>query len=311
MRIVPVHLTIAALFLALFGACKSAGSREIEVAPSSPTSSIESAPSSVAPTSSSGEQASTSAAPTPSPVASSPSSASSSANSDAHTPSAVSPAPSAAPARAPAPVEVDKPTRTNRDQHGPADVGQYIQSLQSDARVAELKVDVVLSKLELPDDAMVGDLGCGPGVFTMAFSKACPNGVVYASDVEPAQLDVVAKKIHDTHAHNVVPVLASLDDPHFPPGQLDVVFIADTYHHLDDRVAYMRRLEKSLKPGGRLVVLDYKAGPLKIGPPPEHKLPAGMMDKEIAEAGWKLVERFDTHPYHDFEVWRVVQPWEK
>ena len=108
-----------------------------------------------------------------------------------------------------------------------------------------------------------------------------------------------------------MPVLASEDDPHFPPGQLDVVFIADTYHHLENRVTYMRRVAKALKPGGRLVVLEYKAGPLKIGPPPEHKLAAGVMDKELVEAGWKLVERFDTHPYHDFEVWRAVQPWEK
>jgi ubiquinone/menaquinone biosynthesis C-methylase UbiE len=145
----------------------------------------------------------------------------------------------------------------------------------------------------------------------MAFAKACPNGVVYASDIEPAELDVVRQKIHDKRLRNVVPVLASEDDPHFPPGQLDVVFVADTYHHLDDRVAYMRRVAKALKPGGRLVVLDYKPGPQKIGPPPEHKLPAGVMDKELVDAGWKLVERFDTHPYHDFEVWRAVQPWEK
>ncbi len=311
MRIATVQLSIAAFCLASFAACKAGAPREIEVEPSSPAS-IESAPSS-------GEQASNPGAPTPSPATSSsvstpPSSgsASSSPTTDTHTPSAgaAAPAPSA-PTHAAAPVDVDKTALSNRDKHGPADTAEYIKSLQSESRVAELKVDVVLSKLALPDDAIVGDLGCGPGIFSMAFAKACPNGVVYASDVEPAQLDVVSKKIHDAKVHNVVPVLASLDDPHFPPGQLDVVFIADTYHHLDERVKYMRQLARTLKPGGRLVVIDYKSGPQKIGPPPEHKLPAGVMDKEISEAGWKLVERFDTHPYHDFEVWRVVQPWEK
>jgi ubiquinone/menaquinone biosynthesis C-methylase UbiE len=307
MRIATVQLPIAALCLASFVACKAGAPREIEVAPSSPAS-IESAPSSIAPTSGSGEPASTSAAPAQGSSASSLGAPSPPASSNKHTD--VAPATATTPPSA-APAVADKPVHPNRDKHGPDDVAQYIESLESKSRIAELKVDVVLSKLALPDDAIVGDLGCGPGVFTMAFSKACPNGVVYASDVEPAELDVVAKKIHDTHAHNVVPVLASLDDPHFPPGQLDVVFIADTYHHLDDRVKYMRQLAKALKPGGRLVVLDYKSGPLKIGPPPEHKLPAGVMDKEISEAGWKLLQRFDTHPYHDFEVWRVVQPWEK
>lgn len=304
MRIATVHVPIAALLLAFFAACKAGAPREIEVEPSSPTS-IESAPSSVAPTSTSGEQPSTSAAPAQGSAAASPSPTAPPATTEKHAPTAA-PAPSFA-----APAVSDKPVHANRDKHGPDDVAQYIESLESKSRVADLKVDVVLPKLALPDDAIVGDLGCGPGIFTMAFSKACPNGVVYASDVEPAQLDVVSKKMRDAKVHNVVPVLASFDDPHFPPGQLDVVFIADTYHHLDDRVSYMRQLARVLKPGGRLVVLEYKAGPLKVGPPPEHKLPAGLMDKEISEAGWKLVERFDTHPNHDFEVWRVVQPWEK
>jgi SAM-dependent methyltransferase len=201
--------------------------------------------------------------------------------------------------------------RVNRDKHGNPDTKQYIDALQRPERVADLQIDVVIAKLALPPDADVGDLGCGPGLFAVAFAKACPQGVVYASDIEPAQLDAVRAKIHASKLDNIVPVLASEDDPHFPPGHLDVLFIGDTYHHLDDRVAYTRRLMKSLKPGGRLVILDYKPGKLAVGPPPEHKLAAGVMEKELEEAGWRRVERFDTHPYHDFEVWRVVQPWEK
>jgi hypothetical protein len=89
------------------------------------------------------------------------------------------------------------------------------------------------------------------------------------------------------------------------------VLIADTYHHLDDRVAYMRRLQAALTNNGRVAILEYKPGKLPVGPPPEHKLAAGVMDKELADAGYVLVERFDTHPNHDFEVWRVLQPKEK
>lgn len=200
---------------------------------------------------------------------------------------------------------------SNRDKHGPPDVGDYIEKLQSSERVADLQVDKVVEKLHLAADASIGDLGCGPGLFTMAFSKACPRGVVYASDVEPKQLDQVNAKIAAQSAHNVVPVLAAYDDPHFPPARLDVVLIADTYHHLDDRVAYMRRLQAALTNNGRVAILEYKPGKLPVGPPPEHKLAAGVMDKELADAGYVLVERFDTHPNHDFEVWRVLQPKEK
>jgi SAM-dependent methyltransferase len=204
----------------------------------------------------------------------------------------------------PAPAPTPTAPATNRDVHGNPDLTAYIKILQSDSRVADLQIDVVLKKLALPRDAVVGDLGCGPGVFSVAFAAACPDGVVYACDIEPAQLDQVREKIHLKGQRNIVPVLASADDPHFPPGRLDVVFIGDTYHHLDDRVAYMRRLQSVLKPGGRVVLLEYKPGKLPVGPPPEHKLQPGVLDKELADAGYVRVESFDTHPWHDFEVWR-------
>ena len=206
------------------------------------------------------------------------------------------------------PVAAELP---NRDKHGNADVAKYIDGLQRPERVADLRVDVVLEKLSLPSDAVVGDLGCGPGIFATAFARQCNEGVVYASDVEPRQLDVVREKIRATNLRNIVPVLASEDDPHFPPATLDIVFVADTYHHLENRVDYMRRLGAALKPGGRLVVLEYKPGQLPVGPPASHKPAAGVMARELTEAGWVLVETFETHPYQDFEVWRRLQPWEK
>ena len=219
-------------------------------------------------------------------------------------------APNSTPTAPLAPATPTAPA-TNRDVHGNPDLPKYIALLQSEARVADLDVPKVLATLALPEDAVIGDLGCGPGVFALAFAKACPAGVIYASDIEPAQLDEVRAKIHAQAVHNVVPVLASSDDPHFPPASLDLVFIADTYHHLDERIAYMRQLERVLKPGGRIAILEYKPGQLPVGPPPGHKLAAGVMEKELIEAGYVRSQSFTTHPWHDFELWRPVHPWEK
>jgi ubiquinone/menaquinone biosynthesis C-methylase UbiE len=194
----------------------------------------------------------------------------------------------------------------NRDHHGDHDVARYIGRLESEDRVKDLQIDVVVEKLALPADAVIGDLGCGPGLFALAFARACPQGIVYASDIEPAQLDRVRERIRADSVGNVVPVLASPNDPHFPPQRLDVVFVADTYHHLQDRVAYFERLRRVLEPGGRLVLLEYKPGKIPVGPPPGHKLPAGVMQAEIEEAGYELVEKLETHLWHDFEVWRVA-----
>lgn len=198
----------------------------------------------------------------------------------------------------------------NRDPKGQRDVAKYIAMLESPEREKELRVDVVISKLQLPRTAVVGDLGCGPGIFTMAFAAACPEGVVYASDIEPAQIDRVREKVEQRGLRNVVPVLAGLQDPHFPLASLDVVFVADTYHHLEDRIAYFKRIKDVLKPDGRLVVLDYKPGKLPVGPAPKHKLPEGLMDKELERAGYVLIDRFNTHAFHDFEVWRPRRTWE-
>jgi SAM-dependent methyltransferase len=200
---------------------------------------------------------------------------------------------------------------SNRDPHGGPDVHAYIDRLQSPDRLEDLQVDRVIQTIAPAPDATIGDLGCGPGIFVLGFANACVRGVVYASDIEPAQLDRVREHIAATGLRNIVPVLASPDDPHFPPGRLDVVFVSDTYHHLENRVEYMRELRSVFRPGGRLVLLEYKPGPLPVGPPPAEKLAHGELERELVEAGYVRVERYETHPYHDFEVWRVVQTWEQ
>ncbi|MCK6445752.1 MAG: class I SAM-dependent methyltransferase [Planctomycetes bacterium] len=209
-------------------------------------------------------------------------------------------APHASSEQAPAAV-----AERNRDRHGPPTVDNYVRSLESAARVADLDVPTVLEKLALAPDATVADVGCGPGVFSRAFAKALPHGLVYAVDVEPRQLDRLREHLIEERLENVVPVLASYSTPHLPLGSCDVIFIADTYHHFDDRVSYVRSLARFLEPGGRLAILEYKPGPLPVGPPPDHKLKPGELEHELTAAGYERVAKYDTHANHDFEVWRV------
>ena len=195
----------------------------------------------------------------------------------------------------------------NRDPHGNPDVVRYIGMLEAPSRLETLQVATVVERLAPAPDAMIGDLGCGPGSFAVAFAEAAPRGLVYAADVEPAQLDALRAKIAGDKHPNIVPVLASFDDPHFPLGRMDLVFIGDTYHHLQDRVAYLSRLKACLAPQGRLAILDYKPGDQPVGPPKDHKLEPGVMERELRAAGWTQVAKYDTHPWHDFEVWVPAQ----
>lgn len=196
---------------------------------------------------------------------------------------------------------------SNRDPHGPADVDDYIERLESPTRLAELQPELVVERLALAPDAWVADIGCGPGVFALPFASAVPRGVVFAVDVEPRQLDRLRERLKAEGATNVVPVLASFDTPHLPEGRFELLFVGDTYHHFENRVAYVRGLANLLGPHGRLAILEYKPGPLPVGPPPEHKLAEGQLERELVEAGWRLEARFDTHEFHDFQVWVPVR----
>ena len=191
----------------------------------------------------------------------------------------------------------------NRDPHGPTDVQNLIESLLSTERISELRPDRVITALMLPEDAIVADLGSGPGVFTVPLAQQLNRGVVYAVDVEPQQLDALRQRLLEAELDNVVPVLASFSTPHLPPAHLDLVLIVDTFHHIENRTEYFRQLRSVLKPGGRLAVIEYKAGELAVGPPVESKLPEGLREEELRSAGYSLLRTFDIHDYHDFELW--------
>lgn len=192
----------------------------------------------------------------------------------------------------------------NRDRHGPPDVARYVAALESDARVRDLDPEGVIRTLSIPRDAVVADLGVGPGVFALPLARHLERGLLYAVDVEPRQLDALREKLLAERLENVVPVLASYSSPHLPPDGVDWMLVVDTYHHFEDRVAYLRTLRGDLAPGGRLVILEYKPGDLPVGPPADHKLSHATRFAELREAGFEQVASYATHAHHDFEVWR-------
>ncbi len=194
----------------------------------------------------------------------------------------------------------------NRDHHGPANIDAYIEHLLRPERVAFLQPELVIASLDLPDSAVVGDLGTGPGVFAIPLGLHLPHGLVYAVDVEPRQLDALSARLEAEHVRNVIPVLASHSDPHLPLGRLDLVLVVDTYHHIENRIDYFRRLRATFRDGGRLAILEYKPGDLPVGPPAQEKIPPDVRESELRSAGYTLIRRFDTHRYHDFEVWSAT-----
>ena len=103
----------------------------------------------------------------------------------------------------------------------------------------------------------------------------------------------------------MVPVLASFDNPRLPAATVDLILIVDTFHHIDDRITYFRRVRRVLRPGGRIAVIDWHKRDLPTGPPPEHKLAREQVVEEMEAAGYTLAgEPKDLLPYQYFLVFR-------
>ena len=122
-------------------------------------------------------------------------------------------------------------------------------------------------------------------------AKRVPDGKVFAVDIEADMLRYLGERAHREHLHVLQPVQASADNPNLPEP-VDVALIVDTYHHIDDRVAYFSRLKSSLRPGGRLAIVDFKTDAPE-GPPPERRISPETVTVELEQAGYAPVARHE------------------
>lgn len=144
----------------------------------------------------------------------------------------------------------------------PAD--EWIKMLEAPARVAGLRVDEIIAKLGLKPGNVVADLGAGAGAFSLPLGRAVgPAGKVYAVEIEKGLVEYIARKATDQQAGNVHAVLGRFADPALPAADVDVVFMHDVLHHVEDRQAYLKNAAKYLKADGRfaIVELDAQTGP--------------------------------------------------
>jgi len=166
------------------------------------------------------------------------------------------------------------------------------------ARDAWQKPRDLVAALHVRPGAVVADLGAGTGYFSRYLSSAVgERGTVFAVDVEPNLVVHLRDRAEKEGTANVVPVLASADDPRLPAGLVDLVLIVDTYHHLDDRVHYATRLARALGAHGRIAIVEWQKRELPVGPPMEHKLAREHVVDEMTSAGYRLVDSPDVLPY--------------
>jgi len=198
----------------------------------------------------------------------------------------------------------DPHPKDHKDRHGnPADLEAYIARMEEPSRAEWQKPDDVVRALNLRPGQVACDIGAGPGYFSLRLARVLGDaGRVYAVDVEPRILAVLRDRIRDSGARNVTPVLSLADDALLPAGGCDLILIVDTYHHFPDGPAYLQRLSRALKPGGRIANVDFHKRELPVGPPVEHKVAREAFLADATAAGLKLVEEHAFLPYQYFVV---------
>jgi SAM-dependent methyltransferase len=182
----------------------------------------------------------------------------------------------------------------------PEEFAAYLSKLEGEDRAGWQRPDEVVAALGLAPGQVACDAGAGPGYFALRLARAVgPAGRVYAVDVEPRMIAVLEERARSAGLQNVTSILAVDGEP-LPPEPCHAILVVNAFHHFPDGVATLRRLAARLAPGGRLVNVDFHAGELPVGPPPEHKISRDDFLAAAHAAGLRVVDERTFLPYQYF-----------
>jgi ubiquinone/menaquinone biosynthesis C-methylase UbiE len=155
--------------------------------------------------------------------------------------------------------------------------------LEREERETEEAPNRLVSALGLKPGNQVGDVGAGSGYLTWRMARVVgPTGKIYANDIQPEMIAFLRTNLLSRGITNVVPVLGTTTDPRLPDNTLDLILLVDVYHECDHPWEMTRRMTDALKPGGRLVLVEYRGEERWIPIKPLHKMTANQVRKEMA-----------------------------
>ncbi len=197
-------------------------------------------------------------------------------------------------------------------QRRPSDIKQYLEQLDRPERDQYQKPEQVVEALGLKAGMAVADLGAGSGYFTRRFVKAVTGtGKVYAVDVEQEMLTYTKTGIERLRIpYTAEFILARPDDPKLPPDSVDLIFVCNVYHHLENRKKYFADVTSALKSGGRVAIVDFyhdhRSG--DVGFPRRHLVARETVVSEMGKAGYRLLREHTFLPRQYFLEFVPITP---
>lgn len=188
---------------------------------------------------------------------------------------------------------------------------QAAEWLERPERQQEERTDLLVPLLKIKPGDMVADIGAGTGYYTRLLAKAVganspqgKTGLVYAEDIQPEMLDILTNKMAAAGIRNVQPVLGTITDPMLPRGSLDLILMVDVYHEFDHPFEMVEAMCRALKPGGRMVFVEFRGEDPAVAIKLVHKMTETQVRKEMAVQPLKWVETIRALPQQHIIVFR-------
>ena len=159
-----------------------------------------------------------------------------------------------------------------------------------------------IEMMQLRPTDVVADIGAGSGYFTFRIAEKVPRGKVLAVDIQPEMLDIINKRAKAQNVQNVEAVLGREDDPVLPEGGVDVVLMVDAYHEFEHPREMMLAVTKALKPGGRVIDIEYRGEDPDVPIKELHKMTEAQAVKEMQAVGLRHVKTLKDLPQQHFMV---------
>jgi ubiquinone/menaquinone biosynthesis C-methylase UbiE len=167
-----------------------------------------------------------------------------------------------------------------------------------ETRIEEEQPEAMLDALRIPRGATVADVGAGAGYHSIRMARRVgPEGTVLATDLQPEMLQMLRQNAETAGVSNIKPMLATQRDTKLPDGKVDLILMVDVYHECSAPEVILQGMKKALRPGGRLVLVEFRGEDPEVPIKPEHKMTLKQVRREVEPQGFTFKDSLEFLPW--------------